>query len=293
MYLRRLPKFEYLAPKSIAEACALLARHKGSARVMAGGTDLLVQMKGREVMPKYLVGLKNIAGMDKIEYDKAEGLKIGSLATHASIASSPIIKEKFGCLADAVSQIGFPQTRNVGTIGGNLCNAAPSADSAPILIALGAKVKMTSVDGERTVLLEKFFTGPGQTVLGEDAILTEIQVPNQPPDSGGAYVKLSLRSAVAAVGVAAQVVLDSSHRVCTDARIVLGAVAPTPIRAGKAEEAVKGKKLDESLIEQAGQIASGEASPISDVRTSMDYRRKMVKILTIKALSQALSRRVG
>ncbi len=289
MSLRRLPKFEYFAPKAVAEGCALLSRHKGAA-IMAGGTDLLVQMKDREVAPRYIVGLRNIPGMEKIEYSKDEGLKIGASATFASIASSSIVKKRFKCLADAVSQIGFPQTRNMGTIGGNICNAAPSADSVPVLIALGARVKLVSTKGERIVPLEKFFKGPGKTILKSDEILTGIQVPNQKPGSGATYVKFTLRSAIAAVGVAANITLDSKNGTCSDASIVLGAVAPTPIRAIKAEKAIKGKKLNDALIEKAARMAADEAHPISDVRTSAEYRRKVLRVLTAEALKQALAR---
>lgn len=284
-----LPRFEYLAPKTLPEACALLSQHREQAKVIAGGTDLLVKMKGREFTPQYIVGLKSISDLDYISYDKDEGLRIGALATIGSIASSAVIREKFSFLADAADKMATVQVRNMGTIGGNLCNAAPSADLAPPLISLGAKAKLVSPQGERTIALEGYFTGPGETVLQTGEILAEIQVPNQPPHTGGAYLKGS-RTAVdlALVGVAALITLESRDGICRDARIVLGAVAPTPIRARRAEGAIEGKKVEDSSIEEAAQSASEEARPISDVRSSAYYRTEMVKVLTKRAIRQAL-----
>ena len=283
-----LPRFEYLAPKTLQEACSLLSQHKEKAKVGAGGTDLLVKMKGREFTPQYIIGLKNISDLDYIRYDKAAGLRIGALATIDSIASSAAIRERFSSLADAADKMATPQVRNLGTIGGNLCNAAPSADLAPPLISLGAKAKLVSPQGERTIALEEFFTGPGETVLQTGEILAEIQVPSQPPNTGGAYLKIS-RTAVdlALVGVAALITLEPKDGICSDAKIALGAVAPTPIRAKKAEGAIKGKRIEDGSIEEAAQLASEEARPISDVRSSSYYRTEMVKVLTRRAIRQA------
>lgn len=287
-YLRRLPEFQYFAPKSLGEACSILQEHDGTAKVMAGGTDLLVKMKHRATAPKYVIGLKNVPGLDSITYSDSEGLRVGSLVTHQSIADNSIIRERFGALASACSKIGTPQVRNMGTIGGNLCNAAPSADSAPPLIAHRAMVRLVSPDGERFVPLEEFFTGPGNTVLASNEILTEIQVPSSP--NRGVYLKLPARTAVdiAAVGVAALITLDSKGEICRDARIVLGAVSPTPMRAKKAERAIKGKEVTDSLIEKAAQLASEEARPLSDVRSSAYYRTEMVRVFTKQAIRQAL-----
>ncbi len=289
-YLRYLPELEYFAPKSVKEACSLLLQYDGKAKVMTGGTDLLVDMKYRRAAPQYLIGLRSVPDLDAITCSEAEGLRLGALATHQSIADSVIIKEKFGALAVACSKVGTPQIRGVATIGGNLCNAAPSADSAPPLIAFGAKVKLVSPGGERLILLEEFFTGPGEAVLQAGEILTEIQVPNLPPHTGGVYLKLPARGAVdiAAVGVAALITLNSDNETCSDAKIVLDAVAPTPIRARKAEEILNGEKIADTLIQKAAQMASEEARPISDVRSSAEYRTEMVKVLTRHAIIQAL-----
>ena len=282
-----LPRFEYLVVSTVAEVCSLLSQYGKAAKVIAGGTDLLVKMKERELAPQYLVGLNGINDLDYIEYDEVDGLRIGALTSNDSVAGSVVIRERFGLLSEAAAKIGTPQIRNMGTIGGNLCNAAPSADTAPPLIALGARVKLVSSKGERTVLLEEFFTGPGETVLQTNELLTEIQVPKPIPGTRGVYIKLFPRGAVdiAAVGVAALLILGKDG-VCNDARIVLGAVAPTPVRANMAEAVIKGKKGKNELVQEAAETAAEEARPISDVRCSADYRQEMVKVLTRRALVQ-------
>lgn len=285
-YLRRLPKFEYFQPRTVQETCSLLSQHKGKARIIAGGTDLLPQLKRREAVAEYLIGLKGIPGLDYIKYDETDGLRFSALATLHAIETSPIIREKFNPLFQAVYSMASTQIRSRGTVGGNLCNAAPSADTAPALISLGARLKLVSPRGERTIPLEEFFTGPGETVLGEDELLVEIQVPNLPPHSGGVYLKHSIRRAMdlALVGVAAVITLENGT--CKDVKIVLGAVAPTPVRASKAEKVLKGKVLGDGLIEQAAKEAAGEARPISDIRSSLEYRREMVEVLTRRAVKQ-------
>lgn len=284
-----LPKFGYLAPGTIGEACTLLSRYKGRAKVIAGGTDLLVKMKDRELTPQYLVGIRNIAELDYIDYDGMNGLRLGAMTSNQSLATSLIIRQKFGILATAAAEIGTPQIRHLGTVGGNLCNAAPSADTASALIALGAEVRLVNSTGERTIALEDFFTGPGETVLKDDELLTEIQVPNLPPRTGGIYLKLFSRSAVdiATVGVAVMLTMWRDG-ICYNARIVLGAVAPTPLRAKQAEEIITGRRLEDGVVEQAAQAAAREARPISDVRSSAEYRREMVRVLTRRAIMQSL-----
>jgi carbon-monoxide dehydrogenase medium subunit len=282
----RLPKFEYLGPKTVQEACSLLSQHGDKAKVMAGGTDVLNVMKERKITPQYVVGISGINELDYIKAD-ADGIKIGALATLTSMANSSAIREKCPCLAEVPLKMATVQIRNMGTLGGNLCNAAPSADTAPILICLGAKAKIAGPNGERVVALEDFFTGPGKTVLGSGELLVEIQVPNQPASTAGAYLKMSRVSVdLAIVGVG--VVLTRDGDSCKDIKITLGAVAPTPIRAKKAEAVVKGKKIDDALLEQAGKIASEEAKPIDDVRGSAFYRTEIVKVYTKRAIKQAM-----
>jgi carbon-monoxide dehydrogenase medium subunit len=284
-----LPGFEYLAPKTVKEVCKLLSQYKGRVKIIAGGTDLLVKMKDRELTPQYLVGIEKIENLDYIRYNAVTGLSIGALTSHQSIANSPIVREKFPILAMAAAEIGTPQIRNMGTVGGNLCNAAPSADTASPLIALGAMVKLVSSKRERTIALEKFFTGPGETVLKDDELLTEIQVPNLPPRTGGTYLKLFSRGAVdiATVGVAVMLTLGKNES-CDRARIVLAAVAPTPLRAKRAEEVIEGKKIENAIVEKTAEIAVEEAQPISDVRSSAEYRREMVRVFTKQAIIQSL-----
>lgn len=285
---RHLPRFDHLESKTVEEACSLLSKHKGKAKVIAGGTDLLPAMRNREVTPAYIINVRSIPNLDYIHYTDAKGLKIGALATLYDIESSPIIREKFPMVADAAAKIGTPQVRNMGTIGGNLCNAAPSADTAPPLIGLEAKAKINGPNRERVIALEEFFIGPGENALQADEILTEIQIPNPPPHTRGVYLKLPARTMVdlAVVGVAVVVTLDDKERSIVDAKIVLGAVAPTPVRARQAEGIIKGKAISRELIEKAAEAAAGEAKPISDLRGSASYRKEMVNTLTKRAIRQ-------
>ncbi len=284
----KLSHFEYLTPRTIAEACALLTKYQGKASIKAGGTDLLVSMKGKEITPQYVVDIKSIPDMDYIKSAGREGVRIGALATMSAIESSPIIKEGFSVLASAASQMGSATIRNMETIGGNLGRAAPSADTAPALIGLGARVKTVSSRGERTIGLEKFFLGPGKTALQSDELITEIQIPATAPNTRGIYLKMPAgkRTGIAVVGIAAIVTLDTTNKNLTEVKIVLGAVAPTPIRAITAEEVIKGKAIDGQLIARAAKAASEEAKPISDIRASASYRKEMVKVLTAQALTQ-------
>ena len=287
-----MPKFTYLKPTTLEEACSMLSAYNGKARVIAGGTDLIVRMKQRLITPTYLVDITYIPGLNRIEYNEKGGLIIGALCTHSEIESSTLIQEEFDVLIQAVHPIGSVQVRNLGTIGGNLCNAAPSADSAPVLLGLDAKVRIFGTKGERTLELEEFFKSPGETALRPDEILTNIEIPNIPPYSAATYMKLSPRRAMdlAVVGVAVVVWLTDDRSVCSDIRIALGAVAPTPIRAKMAEEMIRGRILDDDLVREASKAASEEAKPISDVRGSGEYRKEMVEVLTRRGLQQAIER---
>ncbi len=289
--LRRLPEIECFFPKTLSEAFSLLKKHNGAVRAIAGGTDLLPKMKRREVAPKYLIDLKGIRDLNFIKYDKEKGLRIGAATTLSEILESSAVSKCYPVLTEAVSQMASTQIRNVATIGGNLCNAVPSADTAPSLIALGGQLKLVGPKKVRMVPVEEFFKGPDKTVLGPGELVAEVQIP---PSSGGfgTYLKHTLRAKMdlAIVGVAAYLTLDSKKQICKDVKIVLGAVAPIPMRAKKAEEALRGKTLDENLIENAARIASEESRPIDDIRSSAEYRREMVRILTKKALKRSLER---
>ena len=288
-FYRRLPRFEYLTPKTIAEALSLLSQYKERAKVIAGGTDAVPQLKRREIkVPQYIIDLKGIPGLDYIKYDEVGGLALGALATIHAVETSSIIQEKFSILFQAAQSMASPQVRNRGTIVGNICNAVPSADTATALLTLEARLRLISQQGERMINVEEFFTGPNRTVLAAEEILREIQIPGLPPHAKGIYLKLTPRRAMdlAIVGVA--VVVIPKDGLCNDIRIALGAVAPTPIRAKRAESILKGQKFDDKAIEKAAQTAAEESKPIDDHRASAEYRREMVKILTRRAINQAI-----
>jgi carbon-monoxide dehydrogenase medium subunit len=289
-FYRRLPRFEYLAPKTIDEALLLLSQYKGETKVIAGGTDVLPKLKRREIKaPEYIIDLKGIPDLNYIEYDEASGLTLGALVTIHDVETSSIIRERFNVLFQAAQSMASPQVRNRGTVAGNICNAVPSADTAPALLTLEAKLKLISRKSERIVNIEDFFTGPSETVLADAEILQEIQVPNLRPYSKGVYLKLTPRSAMdlAIVGVAVLVIPDDG--VCKDIRIALGAVAPTPFRAKRAESILRGQKFNDKVIERAAEVAASESRPIDDHRASAEYRREMVKVLTKRAINQAIS----
>jgi carbon-monoxide dehydrogenase medium subunit len=292
MFIRRLPKFEYYAPTSLAEALGYLCQYNNNAKVFAGGTDLFVSMKRREIVPGHLINLKGIEELKHISYHPEDGLRIGGLVTIGELERSEIIKDKFCTLSDAFQVMASPQIRNLGTMGGNLCSALPSADTAPPLIAMGASIKLTGSKGERIVLVEEFFKGPGESILEHDEILTEILIPSPPENSGGSYFKLMRRNALdlAVVSVAAFLIMDGNKRLCNNARIALGTAATTPIRAITAEEVVMKKKIDEDLAAEAGKAAAQEARPRSSIRASESYRREMVGALTERAIMEAFKR---
>ena len=292
MFIRRLPKFEYHTPATIPEALDQISLYRKKGKIVAGGTDLLLSMKRREVMPEHLINLKGIDSLKGITHDETKGLKIGALTTIGDIERAVVIKEKFLLLWDAVKVMAAQQIRNLGTIGGNLCSAAPSADTAPPLIALGASLKLTAPVNVRIVEVEDFFRRPGQTILKPDEILTEILIPTLPENSGGAYFKLMRRNAMdlALVGVAVFLRLDANGKTCREARVALGAVAPTPMRATTAESVLSHKDLDDDLISEAGKKASQEAKPIDDIRASKTYRTEMIKVLTKRAIMTACNR---
>jgi len=277
-------RFEYFEPASLPEAVALLARYQGRAQPLAGGTDLLVELKEQLRRADCVVNIKKIPGIGELSFDARKGLRIGALVTAREIEVSPIAIKHYPSLVQAARELGSIQVRNRATIIGNVCRASPSADTLPPLIADGAKVSIHGARGMRSVLLEDFFTGPGKTVLKPDELVTEIVVPAPPLRTGKIYIKHGRRKAMelATVGVAVTLTLED------EIRIVLGAVAPTPIRAKKAEALLRGRKIDAALIEQAARAALEECRPISNVRASADYRREMVGVLTRRALKQAL-----
>jgi CO/xanthine dehydrogenase FAD-binding subunit len=289
-FYRRLPKFGYLIPKTLEETLSLLSQYRGRAKVMAGGTDLVPKLKRREIKtPEYVIDLKGVPNLNYIKYEGDNGLKLGALTTIRALATSTIIQDKSSILFQAANSMACVQVRNRGTLAGNICNAVPSADTAPALLTLEARVKLLSLKGERLVNVEDFFIGPGETVLNDDEILGEIQVPNLPQHSRGVYLKLTPRRSMdlAIVGVA--VVLIPDEGICKDIRIALGAVSPTPIRAKKAETVIRGQTLHDEVVEKAAQIATEECQPINDHRASAEYRTEMVKVMVRRAIKKAFS----
>jgi len=283
-------RFDYVAPNSVDEALKLLKDHGENARVLAGGTDLLIRIRQGLVMPSVVIGLKRIQGLDQISFDRKEGLTIGATSLLADVASHPDIQRFYPAVAYAAGETATVQIRNMGTVAGNLCNAAPSADNAPALIAMGAEVILARVGRVRRLPLEEFFVGPGVTAMVQGEILTAIRVPVPPPRSGASYQHISARGKVdiSAVCIGATVTLKG--QVCEDVRIVMGAVGPTPMRAFRAEKLLIGKRLTRQHMEKAGQRAPLEAKPIDDVRAGADYRREMVTVLTRRALAEARGR---
>jgi len=283
--------FEYLSPQTLQEALVLLDKYRDVYKVIAGGQSLLILMRQGLVAPEYLVDIKGISELNYIQSDAKEGLKIGALTTHRAIEKSPAMKNGFGVLAEMEHRLASIQTRNWGTIGGNVCHGEPAGDPVPVLMALKATLTTASLKGQRNIAMEDFCLDYFETALEPGELLTEIQVPAVPPHTGTAYTKFNvIESDMATVGVAVSVTLDSSDGICKDSRIVLGACAPTPRRAKQAEEVLRGKKITENLLKQAGQIASQEAEPISDISASEEYRRELVKVLVARVGQEALAR---
>ena len=280
---------DYFCPKTLEEAMSLLVNYGNEAKLMAGGTDLVNLMRTRALMPKYIIDITRIPELDYIRYDEKDGLRIGALTTLSAIQLSGVVRENSSLLYEAVCQMGSVQVRNKATIGGNICRASPSADTAPPLLALDAKVKIAGPAKGRIMPLEDFFTGPGKTAIRHNEILTEIQMPELPARTGTAFLKAS-RIVVDLAKVNAAIVLTVKDRVCEDVRIALGAVAPTPIRAKKAEELLKGEKLEDKVIKEAAETAAGETQCISDLRASADYREELSKVLVRRAIKLSLER---
>ena len=283
----RLPHFEYVTPGTLDEACSLLAEHPKEALALAGGTDLLVKMKQRRIVPRYLVNLRTISGMDFITNDENDSLRIGALTTIQSLKNSVTVKRHCKILAQAAGVESSVQIRNVATLGGNIANASPAADAPLALIVLGASLVLARSGGQREVLLEDFFVGPGKTVLQAGEIIREIHVPPLPLRTGGAYLKHAMRRTDIAI-VSAAVVLTLADDLCNDIKIGLGSVAPTAFRARKAEGLLAGKKITEELADAAARAAVDESRPIDDIRGYAEYRAKTVLGITKQAIMQAL-----
>ena len=288
--IRKLRKFDYLKPGTVAEVVTLLQDYQEKASLLAGGTDLLVFMKLGAKNPKYVIDLKGIPSLDTMSWGSSDGLRMGNLTTLQSILRHPVIREHLPMLEQATKAVGHPQIRSRATIAGNICTASPSGDLAPSLLALEARVKVASPAGERTIPIQEIFAGPFKTVLAPTDVVTEIYVPALPRRSAGSYRWQPKITAIdeTLVGAAAVVTLVDG-KVLKDVRIGLGSVAPTPIRAPRAEEFLRGKQGEDRLLGEAASIAAGETRP----RTRADYRREMTKLLVEQALKEAVNRASG
>ena len=283
--------FELVTAGNSGQAVALLAERGSSARILAGGTDLLAELKSASRVPRLVIDISRAADMKGIEITN-EGLHIGALVTHAEIMHSQPIGEMFPVLVDAAHTIGAVQTRNLGTLGGNLVTCVPSMDSGPALIALEAQVVIAGPGGRRQMPLAEFFVGPRKTILKADELLVEIMIPRKNFGKPTAFMKFGLRKgqALALVNAAASLWVDWEKQIFVAPRIGLGAVAPTVIRALQAEAWLEGRPITVETMAEAGRIAAAEAKPISDFRASADYRRDLIAVLTRRALENAYAR---
>jgi aerobic carbon-monoxide dehydrogenase medium subunit len=283
------PSFEYLRPKTIPEAVRMLEQHGAEAKILSGGQSLIPMMKLRLARPGFLIDINRIAGLS---YVKEEGgyLKIGGLTREAELEASPLVRTKYPILLDTAHVIADPQVRNMATVGGNLAHGDPANDHPATMMALGAQVVATGPKGERVISIENFFLSLFSTALEPEEILTEIRVPIPPARSGGAYFKLERKVGdFATAAVAAQLTLDEKG-ICQKVGIGLTNVGPTPVKARKAEEFLRGKRLDEANSKQAAQLASDESAPSPDLRGPVEYKKGLVKELTKRALSRAFER---
>jgi xanthine dehydrogenase FAD-binding subunit len=288
-YLRRLPRFEYLAARSIGEVCDLLAAHTTEARLLAGGTDLLLQMRWREATPAYIIGLKGVSELSGERILADGGLAIGAMTTIQGLLSSPIVRKNYGVLAEAAASIGGPELRNVATIGGNIAGALPCADLPPALITLGATVGLKSSNGQRFVPVEDVFSQFGKTVARPDELLTTVRLPSVSSYSAGRYSKFHDRQSMdmTTVGVSAFVTLDETNHVFREVKIALSSSAPVPMRAKKAEAALRGRSCTDDALEQAALAVCEEADPRTSWRATREFRFELLRSLTKRSVRSA------
>jgi CO/xanthine dehydrogenase FAD-binding subunit len=276
-------KFDYIAPQSLDDALIALERNE-AATIIAGGTDLLPRTRAGLTQPDLLIDLKSL-GLNAIKSEKYH-VSIGAYTTFSQLIASNPLADSFPILIEACREIAAIPIRNRGTLGGNLVNGSPAADTAPPLLAYDAQVVLVKRGAQRVVPLYEFFTGPGQTLKERIEILTEIRIPYLPPGTAGSFIKLGTRKAmaIAVASTAARVTLGEDGKV-REARIALGSVAPTPLRARKAESLLEGNLLSDEIIAEAASQARDESIPISDMRASAEYRSRMVEVLVRRALT--------
>lgn len=283
MYYRRLPRFEYLAPKSIEEATSMLKEHKGEARIMAGGTIVIHNMKERVAVRKYLIGLKAIPNLDFITFDEAGGLRIGCMASLQSVADSPVVKERFENLGVACVKLGTRQIRNMGTLAGNVCCRFPTAEAVPALVALEAEAKITTASGDKTVAVEDLYKELKGTEL-----VTEIHIPTPPSGAKGSYQKYTIREGMDYATVCAAVQMSLTNGSCEDIRIALGGATLPSMRSKRAEEIIKGQSFTDNVVEKIAQAASEDAQTASDIYFSAEYKKELLKVIIRRAIKETL-----
>ena len=285
-----LPRFQFLEPETFEEVHQLVEKNKGDAVLMAGGTDLLVNLKRKVIKAKVVISLEKIKSLKQVHYSESAGLTLGSMVTVSELAETPIIKQKFPLLAIAANKIGSPQIRNRATIGGNICTARPAGDTIGPLTAYGAEVQLVLGKETRWEPISKFITGPGKTTRKEGEVLAAIRIKPFPANTGVSYIKYGVRKAMEIAMVSVTTAITFNGDKCEKATIVLGAVAPTFIRSNEAEEALVSHKVTLSAAEKAAELAAGGCRPITDVRASAEYRRDLVRVLTKRGIMEAAAR---
>lgn len=283
---RTLRPFELLEPDSVAEAVRLLDAHEGRAQVLAGGIDLIAKMRRWQLAPECLVSIRRIPRLGRLEVNDAGGLEIGSLVSLRTLELSPLVREGWPVLHEAVRQIASVQVKTMGTVIGNLCVATPASDVAVALYVLDARLTVIGPERERTLPIDEFFLPVATSVLGTDEIVTGVTVPHLAPGTGAAFLKLAhTKACIAKVNVAT--LLSPEAGLSSKVRIALGAVGPTVIRARQAEAVLAGRAASPELIAQAAETAAQESEPQDDLRASAGYRRRMVEVLVGRALTEA------
>ncbi len=282
----------YESPKTVDEAVKFLAAHGENARPLCGGTDLIIQLRAGVRRPEYIVDVKNIQEMCRIEFSMQHGLRLGAAVPCIAIYENGDMRKYYPGLTEAAHLIGSLQIQSRASVGGNLCNGSPAADTTPALIALGAKCRVVGSGGERLVPVEDFCTAPGRTVLQPGELLVEFQIPSPARNSSDAYLRFIPRNEmdIAVVGVGAAVTLDLSDERISDARIALAAVGPIPIFAREASQALAGKRINDEAIDRAAQLAIAATSPIDDMRGTAEFRRHITGVLTRRTLAKAIER---
>ena len=284
-----MKEFEMYEPKRVEEACDLLAKYRGRAKILAGGTDLLVELKRGWHKPAALINLKTVKGLDKIRFTKKEGLRIGALVTWAQLLDSKPVARHYPLLRMAAEHMGSMQIRNTATLAGNITQASPAANGPLPLLVYDANCVVQGSNGGRTISVEKIFRGVRKNALKKGEVLTEICVPLPPAGFKGTYYKFALRAAMDLAVVGLGVLVKTRGGTFDEVRIALGSVGPKPFRARNAEKILRGKKIEDPLIRKAGETALVQCSPITDLRASKEYRSELVKELVYKGIKESLA----